>query len=243
VNNFQRSFGFGSLPMVVKNLIIINVIVFIGSLLILAKNEHFYNLLIVHYFQSELFRPHQLVSAMFMHGSFGHLLGNMLGLWVFGSMLENVWGPKKFLIFYMVCGLGANVCDQVYLFLKYYPEISSLQSQLETVKGLAESEVIMSKLIEVKQEALSYASLGASGAVYGLIMGAALLFPNTELYLYFMIPIKLKYLAIIYGAIELFAAMKTGGSGDNIAHLVHLGGMLFGFILIMLWRRDRSQFY
>ncbi|MFN5183981.1 MAG: rhomboid family intramembrane serine protease [Bacteroidota bacterium] len=243
MNNFQRSFGFGTLPVVVKNLIIINVIVFIGSLIILSKNEYLYNLLIVHYFQSDLFRPHQLVTAMFMHASFGHLLGNMLGLWVFGSMLENVWGPKKFLIFYMVCGLGANVCDQIYLFLKYYSEISVLQQQLEGARGLMESEMILTRLMELKRDAFSYASLGASGAVYGLIMGAALLFPNTELYLYFMIPIKLKYLAIIYGAIEVFAAMSSGGSGDNIAHLVHLGGMLFGFILIMIWRRDRRNFY
>ena len=243
MNNFQRSFGFGGLPLVVKNLIIINVIVFIGSLLILAKNEYLYNLLIVHYFQSDLFRPHQLVTAIFMHASFGHLLGNMLGLWVFGSMLENVWGPKKFLIFYMVCGIGANVCDQVYLFFKYYSEIEHLQRQYENARGILESELILTRLAELKREALNYASLGASGAVYGLIMGAALLFPNTELYLYFMIPIKLKYLAIIYGVIEVVAAMNSGQYGDNIAHLVHLGGMLFGFILIMIWKKDRQRFY
>ena len=228
---------------VVKNLIIINVIVFLASILLLSKNEHLYNLLIVHYFKSEFFRPHQLVTAIFMHASFGHLLGNMLGLWVFGSMLENAWGQKKFLIFYMACGLGANFCDQIYLFFKYYLPISSLESQIENAAYLIDSSPMLNRLIELKSDALSYASLGASGSIYGLIMGAALLFPNTELYLYFMIPIKLKYLAIIYGVVELFSAMNTGGRGDNIAHLVHLGGMLFGFILIMIWRKDRRNFY
>lgn len=239
-NNY-RPYGFGGLPVVVKNLLIINVLVFIFSILIQDSHPQINELLVVHYFQSDSFRPHQLVTAMFMHAGFGHLLGNMIGLWVFGSMLENVWGQKRFLIFYMVCGLGANVCDQIYLAFKFIPQINQLEALYDSTPGLTlyDKESIRQAIISIKE---SYASLGASGAVYGLIMGAALLFPNTEIYLYFMIPVKLKYLAIFYGLLELSSAVRPL-RGDNVAHLVHLGGMLFGFILITIWKKRRDEFY
>ncbi len=238
--NQYRPYGFGGLPIVVKNLLLVNVLVFVFSVLMQESHPEINNLLIVHYFQSVDFRPHQLVTAMFMHAGFGHLLGNMIGLWVFGSMLENVWGQKRFLIFYMACGLGANLCDQLYLATKYIPQINQLEALLINPNlSDFENESVRQAIISIKE---GYASLGASGAVYGLIMGAAMLFPNTMIYLYFMIPVKLKYLAIFYGLIELTSAMSRM-PGDNVAHLVHLGGMLIGFILIMIWKKKRDEFY
>jgi membrane associated rhomboid family serine protease len=236
-----RPNGFGGLPVVVKNLLIINVLVYVISLFLLSQAPRIFELLIVHYFQSDDFRPHQLVTAMFMHSpnGFGHIFGNMFGLWIFGSMLERVWGAKRFLIFYIVCGLGANICDQIYLYFKFTPVINELMLAMEKAGNYVEAEQYNQLIQSVKD---SYASLGASGAIYGLIMGAAMLFPNTQLYLYFMIPIKMKWLAIIYGAIELYAVINTV-PGDNVAHLVHLGGMLFGFVLIKIWSRDKRHFY
>ncbi len=234
-----RPSGFGRMPMVVKNLLIINVVVFLLTMILQGKAPRIIEMLIVHYFQADDFRPHQLVTAIFMHAGPGHLIGNMFGLWVFGSMLENVWGPKRFLIFYIVCGLGANIFDQAYLYFKFSPIIDQLNLIIENsndINIIAEAEATISN---VKN---SYASLGASGSIYGLIMGAAMLFPNTELYLYFFLPIKVKWFAIIYGAIEVYSVINAV-PGDNVAHLVHLGGMLFGFILIKICERDRRQFY
>jgi membrane associated rhomboid family serine protease len=230
-----RPSGFATIPLVIKNLLIINVLVFILMSFLERAGSRIPGLLMMHYFQSEDFRPHQMVTHMFMHGSFMHLFGNMLSLWVFGSMLEGVWGPKRFLIFYMVTGVGAALCDQIYLGATRFGDIRDFQALYESTGDLRALQVA-----NFLKE--SFVTLGASGAVYGVLMGAALLFPNTEVYLYFAIPLKIKWLAIIMGVGELFATISAN-PGDNINHFVHLSGMAFSFVLIQLWKKKRNTFY
>ena len=234
----MRTNGFASIPLVTKNLLIINVLVFFLTKFLASKYD-LESVLNMHYVQSSNFRPHQFITHMFMHASIGHLLGNMLGVWVFGSMLENVWGPKRFLIFYLVTGLGACLCDQIYLFFSNY----SVLSELKNIYNTTSNTVIATEAFESMQRVKDYyVMLGASGAVYGLLMGAALLFPNTQINIYMVIPVKIKYLAVLYGISEVFLAIQAN-PGDSVAHLVHLGGMVFSFLMIQIWRKDRSKFF
>ncbi|MBC7865420.1 MAG: rhomboid family intramembrane serine protease [Bacteroidia bacterium] len=234
----MRPYGFANMPMVTKNLLIINVLLFALKAFLNAKYD-LDSKLDMHFILSSNFRPHQIITHMFMHADIMHLLFNMLGLWIFGSMLENVWGPKRFLIFYFITGIGACMCDQIYLYFSTYSEIAFWKNVYESTNNPFESGQAFEMIRAIKDR---YLMLGASGAGYGLIMGAALLFPNTQMYVYMVIPVKLKYLAIFYGLSELFLTIQKQ-PGDNIGHLVHLGGMLFSFIMIRLWRKDRSNFY
>jgi len=183
-----------------------------------------------------------------MHGNFTHLLFNMFALWMFGKTLENVWGGKRFLTYYMITGIGAAF---VHLGVSQY-EILSLQSQispnelsdlLENGGGLLAnfqnySYPIMGKLNLL----INTPTVGASGAVFGILLAFGMLFPNTLLYIYFAIPVKAKYFVIIYGIMELYAGISNNPA-DNVAHFAHLGGMLFGFILLKYWQKNNTQFY
>ena len=207
---------FDRITPVVKNLIIINVIVFLGQGAF--PQIEFY--LMGHYPLSPEFRPWQMVTHMFMHGGFTHLLFNMFALFVFGSALEKVWGAKRFLIYYLLCGIGAFFLYEFTLGIDIYQQIGSFNPNRD----------------------LGWV-LGASGSVFGLLLGFGMLFPNTQLMLLFPpIPIKAKYFVIGYGAIELMMAFNNS-PGDNVAHFAHLGGMLIGYILIKKWQRDRHNFY
>jgi membrane associated rhomboid family serine protease len=202
----------------------------------------------LHQFQSQDFMPHQLITHLFMHGNFTHLLFNMFALWMFGKTLENVWGGKRFLTYYMITGIGAAF---VHLGVSQY-EILSLQSQispnelsnlLENGGGLLAnfqnySYPIMGKLNLL----INTPTVGASGAVFGILLAFGMLFPNTLLYIYFAIPVKAKYFVIIYGIMELYAGISNNPA-DNVAHFAHLGGMLFGFILLKYWQKNNTQFY
>jgi len=197
---------------VVLNLIIINVLVWVGQL-VLDKSAGLTEYIALFPAGSEPFRPYQLVTYMFAHASydmvgniqFFHILFNMYALWMFGSALEHFWGPKKFLIFYLACGLAAGVSHLL----------------------LSASPVV-----------------GASGAVMGLLAAFAYLFPNTEFFIIpFPFPIKAKYMAAIYAAIDLFGGIHPGNA-DDIAHFAHLGGLVMGFILVIIWKRNqRKTFY
>jgi len=207
---------FDRITPVVKNLIIINVIVFLGQGAF--PQIEFY--LMGHYPLSPEFRPWQMVTHMFMHGGFTHLLFNMFALFVFGSALEKVWGAKRFLIYYLLCGIGAFFLYEFTLGIDIYQQIGSFNPNRD----------------------LGWV-LGASGSVFGLLLGFGMLFPNTQLMLLFPpIPIKAKYFVIGYGAIELMMAFNNS-PGDNVAHFAHLGGMLIGYILIKKWQKDRHNFY
>jgi len=214
-------------PFVVMNLVAINVIFFVAK--ILAWNSQQLDLGAVlglyHPFHSD-FHWYQFATSIFMHGDFRHILFNMFGLWFFGRMLENVWGAKRFLIYYLVCGIGASL---IFLGWETFTAVNSL-SQYGDGWAL------------LREYPPSSPMIGASGAVFGLLIGAALLFPNSVINIYGVIPVKLKWLAILYGAAELYSGYR-GASGDNVAHFAHIGGMIFGFILVQIYKRDKSNFY
>ena len=191
---------------IVLNLIIINALVFVAQM-VLDKTTGLTNYIALYSYQSDLFKPYQLVTHMFAHGGFMHILFNMYALWMFGAVLERVWGPKKFLIFYLVCGLAAGLAQMFTM----------------DVNGSA---------------------VGASGAIMGLLAAFAYLFPDTKFYILpFPFPIKAKFMVAIYAAIDLFGGFHPGAA-DNIAHFAHLGGMVMGFILVIIWgKSDTKTFY
>ena len=236
-----------AIPPVVKNLIIINVIMLLATYVLNMRGIDLAKILGLHYYASPDFRPYQLVTHMFMHGGFMHLLFNMFALWMFGRVLENVWGPKRFFIFYFVTGLGAAI---------FYTFVNFIEFQYFASKMTPEAvQDIIANGAEILRQGQNYTgqagklnmllnipTVGASGAVFGILLGFGMLFPNTELMLLFPpIPIKAKYFVAGYGAIELFSGLTN--SGGNIAHFAHLGGMLFGFIMIKYWNRQTNNFY
>lgn len=243
MNGYGR--GFFGLPPVVKNIIIVNVIMLAGTFLA----QQFAGLdliekLALYFPKSELFRPYQIVSHMFMHGGFWHLLFNMYALFIFGQVLENVWGPKRFFIYYMICGLGAALTHETVIYFEYHKLLSAMPvDQLQEVLDNG-YRVVMDRTPEMSslQSILLTPTVGASGAIFGVLLAFGVLFPNTQLMIIFPpIPIKAKYFVMIYGAIELYLAFAQPGS--NIAHAAHLGGMLFGYILIRYWRKTTKTLY
>ena len=245
--NYRPS-SFRHLPEVVKNLLIINGLFFLATITLDGMGFDMYRFFGLHQFQSPDFMPHQLVTHLFMHGNFTHLFFNMFALWMFGKVLENVWGGKKFLIYYMITGLGAAA---IHLGVSQY-EIMSLQAQissndLNTILNEGDSILaggqnytnpIMGKLNLL----IHTPTVGASGAVFGVLLAFGMLFPNALLYIYFAIPIKAKYFVILYGLLELYAGISNNPA-DNVAHFAHLGGMIFGFLLIKYWKRNSNTFY
>ena len=163
---------------------------------------------------SDFFRPYQTVTHMFMHSNFSHLFFNMFAIFMFGPHIERVWGQKKFLFFYLFAGFGAMITHLIV----WYIEV--------TYFGASSNGLVW----------------GASGAVFGLLLAFGMLFPNTLIYLYFAIPIKAKYFVAAYGLIELWLGLQNN-AGDNVAHFAHLGGMLFGYLLIKYWRKNSQHFY
>jgi membrane associated rhomboid family serine protease len=237
-----------NIPPVVKNLILANALIFLATYILEQAGINLYTYLGLHFPFSEKFRLHQIFTHMFMHGSLTHLFFNMFALYMFGRVLESVWGPKRFLTFYLVTGVGAAFLHTVVNFIEYESVVSKLSPDVvEQIKlngynlwaeGKTYSDPLMSKLVMI----LNTPTVGASGAVFGILLGFGMLFPNTQLMLLFPpIPIKAKYFVMGYGAIELFLGISQPGS--NIAHFAHLGGMLFGFILIKYWNKNSKKFY
>lgn len=246
MQNFRPSIN--TIPPVVKNLIIINVLMLLATYVLEMRGIDLTKILGLHYIESSEFKPYQLVTHMFMHGGFMHLAFNMFALWMFGRVLESVWGPKRFFIYYFVTGLGAaalhtlvNYIEFHYLAGKMSPEtVQMVMTQGTEIfnQGKNFSDSAAGKLNLM----LNIPTVGASGAVFGILLGFGMLFPNTELMLLFPpIPIKAKYFVMGYGAIELFSGIT--GMGANIAHFAHLGGMLFGFFMIRYWNRNTRNFY
>jgi membrane associated rhomboid family serine protease len=268
--------GFTVLPPVVKNLLIINGLFYLATLSFdSAFGIDLVSLLGLHYYQSDLFRPYQLVTYMFLHGSISHIVMNMFALWMFGYLLENVWGSKRFLTYYMITGIGAAIVQT----LVHWIDISSVQAAAETYaqnpgldgfiafvrqhyplyyegegtlrnfitewslsKGnpsfAAQSIEYVNQLIRLQ---IDVPTVGASGAVYGILLAFGMMFPNMLVYIYFLFPIKAKWIVILYGALELFSGISSNPS-DNVAHFAHLGGMLFGFFLILYWRKKTGLY-
>lgn len=276
-----RPSGFTVLPPVIKNLLIINGIFFLATIVFGEKGIDLANILGLHYFFSEDFRPYQVITYMFMHGGFAHIFFNMFALWMFGNVLENVWGSKRFLIYYVVCGIGAVILHYTVHYFEIQPTITALNDYMlnpsfDLLNQLIGTEVIQFSTPEMIQNleplytelrsqqlsgdtekalqtsidfVIAYKKeflnapvvVGASGSVFGLLLAFGMMFPNSLLYVYFFFPIKAKYFVILYGAFELFGAMNQSET-DNIAHYAHLGGMLFGFIMIKLWQKGRSHY-
>ena len=188
------------------------------------------NLLGLHFFMASDFQVYQLVTYMFMHANFEHILFNMFALWMFGCVVENVWGPKKFL-FYIFCGVGAGMLQEIAQFFSVYLEFNAQQPM-----GVFEAFGWMSKL---SHQLNGLTTVGASGAIYSILLAFGMLFPEERIFIFPLpIPIKAKWFVIGYAGIELFSALAT--PGDHVAHLAHLGGMIFGFFLIRYWRKQSN---
>jgi len=233
-------------PPVVKNLIIINVIMLVGMYIfqqLFSVNLNYY--LGLFPVSSPLFKPWQVVTHMFMHGGFMHIFFNMWALWMFGKTLESVWGSKRFLIYYFVTGLGAAFFHSLVTYVELAPAINAAKDFYSA------DHINIALLKDILQpgnqfyglgQALRTPTVGASGAVFGLLLAFGMLFPNTPLFIIpFPFPIKAKWMVIGYGAIELYLGLAQPGS--NIAHFAHLGGMIFGFLLIKYWSRYSRNFY
>ena len=271
---------FGGVPPVVKNIIIINVLVlFIEFLFKRSMGIDLTDTFALYYIDSENFKPFQFITHMFMHGGIAHLFFNMFALWMFGKVLESIWGSKRFLFYYLVTGLGAATLHTFVNWIEFsaleraavaYSNTPSLDGFMMFISenfsqyerfirndsgyqhliaqwsanpnsnslAMDSAQYIFSVINELK----NIPTVGASGAVFGVLLAFGMLFPNTQLMLLFPpIPIKAKYFVIMYGVLELYLGISQPGS--NIAHFAHLGGMLFGFILIKLWKHNRSDFY
>jgi membrane associated rhomboid family serine protease len=223
---------FQMIPPVIKNLIIINVLVFLAQQTFGQEMEiKILNEFGLHDIHSVYFRPHQLITYLFLHGGWDHIIFNMFALWMFGAILENYWGPKRFLIFYIVSGLGAAVA---HLAVLYYENGQLLQALNSMSSDLSPEEVYGT---------INSPTIGASGAVFGCLAAFGYLFPNSLVYLYLFVPIKAKWLVLGYAAVELFLGVR-GTAGDNVAHWAHLGGGLVGILLVIYWNRtNKRNFY
>lgn len=236
----------GSIPPVTRNLIIINLLVWLATIALpKGISESMYSFLGLHYFTSKDFNPAQLVTYMFMHGSLSHVFFNMFAVFMFGRTLEVFWGKKRFLIFYFVTGIGAALIQELVTGIRIYQVAAQLPPEaMDVVKteGLQLLKQIPAKnysdqLLGNLNLLVNSVTVGASGAVFGILLAFGMLFPNAEIFVMFIpIPIKAKYFVIAYGVLELFMGIANY-SGDNVAHFAHLGGMLFGFFLIKYWRK------
>lgn len=239
-NNQYRPGGFGGLPVVTKNIIIINVIMFAATMLAATRGLDLTKYFGLHYYLASDFKPHQFITYIFMHGSFMHIFFNMFGVFMFGQVLEQVWGPKRYLIFYIVTGLGAALAQYVVMHFQITDVLNAVNAEIESgrLSALDQADLINQKFDYLNRHVI----VGASGSLFGLLGAFGMLFPNQQLQLYFFIPVKAKWLVIAYGAFELFSGWKNDPM-DNVAHFAHIGGLLVGVLLVLLWRRDRKHFY
>ena len=276
---------FSFLPVVTKNLLIINILCYFA--MVVVKNAFGFDLndlCGLHHWQSSHFHPFQFITYMFMHGSFEHLFFNMFALWMFGSVIENYWGEKRFLVYYLLTGIGAALTHYLIVGLQFHSDIALIQSCIHTVSvenlnsllqhhqfmlnqysgdiwsqftafqsnlsmlgmqpdNLLVQESIRDFLTDYLDYYVSLPNIvGASGSIYGLLLAFGVLFPNDRIYLYFLVPIKAKWFVLIFGLIELSSGIF--GTADGVAHFAHLGGMVFGLLLILWWnRREREGRY
>ena len=198
-----------NIPTMTKNLLVVNVLAFIATFVFERSGIDLTRLLGLHFFLASEFHIYQFITYMFLHGGFTHILFNMFALWMFGSVIERVWGPKKFLFYYICCGVGAGFTQELVQYITY------------SMEDIAAYQYVNAGGVQMSTDAYInlWTTIGASGAVYGILLAFGMIFPN-----------ELGYIAI-----ELFSAMS--GPGDGVAHMAHLGGMLFGFLLIRYWQK------
>ena len=231
-------------PPVTKNLIIINILCFMGAIVGEQYGIDLNDVLGLHYFESEKFKLYQLFTYMFVHSGFEHIFFNLFAVWMFGRILETVWGPQRFLFYYVLCGIGAALVQEVTQYFDFMPFMKDM-AQLSTYP--ADTVIPISGISHTAEQWLnlylhriSVPTVGASGAVYAILMAFGMLFPNQEIYIFPLpMPIKAKWLIIGYFVIELGMGFM---SNDGVAHFAHLGGMIFGFLLIMYWRKKGNRY-
>lgn len=244
--NYQNSTSPLGLPQVTKHLLIINLIFFVAGLL-LSANGFLDRYLALHFFESPYFMPHQIITYMFMHGGFMHLFFNMFALFMFGRTIENYWGPKRFLSFYLVTGIGAAALQLLITYFRYKSIIADIPANqlaeyMHLVKTEGASLLMQSKnyvdpILGGLNSLVNTPMVGASGAIFGILAAFGMMFPNIELMMIpIPIPIKAKYFVIGYGLLELFFGLRDA-AGDNVAHFAHLGGLLTGVILLLYWKK------
>lgn len=265
--NPYRPTNFNLLPVVIKNLLIINGLMFIISYS-LRSTVDLNDLLGLHFPLSQKFRPYQVITYLFMHGDTMHLISNMFALWMFGTTLENLWGPKRFLIYYVITGIGAAICHYTVVYFQMHDTLSYINAfianpnltdfdafsaaygldlnsgTLLSSHGSQEAlQISVDTMRQVKETILNApVIIGASGSVFGILLAFGVLFPNTYVYLSFLVPIKAKWVVLAYGLLELYSTIVIS-PGDKVAHIAHLGGMLFGFILLKYWQKKSKTFY
>lgn len=223
-----------NIPTITKNLLVINLIAFVASLVLggrLAMNDIFG----LHFFMAPDFRIYQLFTYMFLHAGWMHLFFNMFALWMFGCVVERVWGPKKFLFYYISCGVGAGLFQEAAQFVQFYLIMS------DQIPNFGLYDIFIAA--KVNAEGLNlWTTVGASGAIYAILLAFGMTFPEERIFIFPLpVPIKAKWFVIIYAGLEVFQALGT--PGDGVAHLAHLGGMVFGYFMIRYWNRHPGSGY
>jgi membrane associated rhomboid family serine protease len=271
-----RPRSFEILPIVIKNLLIINVLFFFAQKTLGAGSIiNMEDLLGLHHVKSPLFQPWQLVTHLFLHGNFMHLFSNMFALWMFGTHLETLWGPKRFLTFYFLCGIGAGLIQLAFLWFDYQPLLNqvlllkehitpdgvmnffskygvnsnnhnnalSIKNYLAEPDNSSNMAGVFQAISDTTYALINNATIGASGAVFGILAAFVYLFPNTNLYFYFLFPVKAKWVGLAYFGYEIYSGILNS-TNDNIAHWAHIGGGLVGFLLVLMWnKKNRRTFY
>lgn len=223
------------IPTITKNLLIINLIAFLATVVLQLRGIDLADIGGLHFFMANDFHLYQFITYLFLHANFMHILSNMFGLWMFGCVIENVWGPKKFLFYYITCGIGAGVLQEIVQLGQFYMMINAQDPTVTFGEIFAIGQQLSGQLN-------TWTTIGASGAVYAVILAFGMTFPNERLFIIpFPFPIKAKWFVLGYVAIEFFSALGT--TGDGIAHTAHLGGMLFGFLMIRYWNRHPNSGY
>ena len=220
---------FRNIPVITKNLLIVNLLAFVATWVLKLRGIDLTDVGGLHFFMASDFNLFQFFTYMFLHADITHIFFNMFALWMFGCVVENVWGAKKFLFYYIFCGVGAGIMQEIVQFFDFYYRIS-----------VQDPSVTFSELFtigaQLSHQLNGWTTIGASGAVYAILLAFGMIFPNERIFIFPLpVPIKAKWFVCGYAAIELF--MAIGSSGDNVAHMAHLGGMLFGFLLIRYWQK------
>ena len=216
-----------NIPTITKNLLIINVLMFVATFVFQRGGIDLNDVLGLHFFMASEFHLYQLLTYMFMHGGLQHIFFNMFALWMFGCVVENVWGPKKFLFYYISCGIGAGLIQELVQYISYFVIDDLGNYDYVNLNGVS---------VTVDYYLNQLTTVGASGAIYGILLAFGMLFPEERIFIFPLpVPIKAKWFILAYVAIELFSALGT--SGDGVAHFAHLGGMLFGFLMIRYWQK------
>ena len=226
---------FRNIPTITKNLLAINLLAFIATWVLQLRSIDLANLGGLHFFLASDFSPLQFITYMFLHANLSHIFFNMFALWMFGVVVENVWGSKKFLFYYISCGIGAGLMQELVQLVNFYFTIKSQAPDI----SFAELFTVGHQL---SHQLNGWTTIGASGAVYAILLAFGMIFPNERIFIFPLpIPIKAKWFVCGYAAIELFSAL--GSSGDGVAHMAHLGGMLFGFLMIRYWNSHPDSNY